>query len=169
MKACARPEFPRRDRDPSRAKGGFPPTATSAVANFPGGAVRPTLRHATAIPASAPSGHLRRASTPSGRSDYAVRGPAEPTRLEAACRPPTRISSGALEGSQTILRSVGHHFLRTFSNPSVAGFRLSTTSILEPDQRLRRRLGSFEPRPRKASLPSDVLEITRRIGIPRWG
>jgi hypothetical protein len=112
------------------------------------------------------------ASTPSGRGDgrdHAVRRQVRAIRLEAACRPPTRISSGALEGSQTILRSVGHHSFKNVLEPLGRGFRPSTTSILEPDQRLRRRLGSFEPRPRKASLPSDVLEITRRIGIPRWG
>jgi hypothetical protein len=38
-----------------RAKRGFPPTATSTVAKLPQWAVRPTLSHASTIPANAPS------------------------------------------------------------------------------------------------------------------
>jgi hypothetical protein len=51
-----------------------------------------------------PSGHLMGALKPSGRGrtrrNYAVRGQVSPIRLEAACSPPTRVSSGALEGTE---------------------------------------------------------------------
>jgi hypothetical protein len=92
-------------------KRAFPPAAPSTVAKVPpGGVVRPTLSRASTIPASTPS-----------VPPAIARGKVSPIRLEAARSPPTRVSSGALEGiegsqMEWIIESYDRRTDRDFQN-----------------------------------------------------